>query len=200
MVDTNLIIAAFIIVLFIFIMAEFLIPEKYRMAFKYGLRNCSSVFYFIVLIFIFNDRNNATNAEAKDRVIKLNSFTNDAIMNLLSTLRQESKELKEIYNEIFEDKLEDGKDLTYHENLFLYQVFTTFLNLYRDYAVAGKEVDSRYDNLYNSWDNFIMRFLRSSKVRKYWNDNKNMFDSLDFIQFIDNKLPSKISTNKNYPP
>ncbi len=200
MIDTKLIIVAFIAVLFIFIIAEFLIPEKYRMVFKYGLRNCSSVFYFIVLIFIFNDRNNASIAEARDRVIKLNSFTNDAIMNLLNTLRQEPKELKGIYNEIFEDKPENGNPLTYHENLFLYQVFTTFLNLYRDHAVAGKEAASHYANLYSSWDNFIMRVLRSSKVRKYWNDNKSMFDSIDFIQFIDNKLPAKISTNRNYPP
>ena len=80
-----------------------------------------------------------------------------------------------------------NNNLTYQENLFMYQLFTVILNLYREYEINGKDDNLYQNNMYKSWENFIKKVCLANKTKIYWRNNKKLFDSLDFIKFMEEK-------------
>jgi hypothetical protein len=147
----------------------------------------SSTIGFLSLFFLLLDKLNQTNIEKKTRVSKLNEFTNSSINNIINTLSNKEDKLKDLYEEIFENKPMQNNNLTYQENLFMYQLFTVILNLYREYEINGKDDNLYQNNMYKSWENFIKKVCLANKTKIYWRNNKKLFDSLDFIKFMEEK-------------
>ena len=146
---------------------------------------------FISLFLLLIDKMKQNENEKKMRVSGLNDMTNTYMSNIINNLSNKEKDLRDLYEEIFEDKLTNNKPISYQENLFLYQVFNIFLNVYRQYVITGGDNDLYDYNLYDAWDTFISKFVKSVKVKKYWIDNKKLFNSLDFINFMNNKYFNK---------
>jgi hypothetical protein len=142
---------------------------------------------FISLFFLLLDKIKQNENEQKMRVSALNDMTNTYMTNIINSLSGKEKDLRKLYEEIFEDKPTDNKPLSYQENLFLYQVFNIFLNVYRQYTITGGDQNLYDYNMYDSWDTFIKRVVKSIKVKNYWLENKNLFNSLKFIEFMDIK-------------
>ena len=146
---------------------------------------------FLSLFFLLIDKIKQNDNEKKMRVSSLNDMTNSYMTTIINNLSNKEKDLHILYEEIFEDRPTDNKSLTYQENLFLYQIFNIFLNVYRQYIITGGDTDLYNYNLYDAWDTFINRVVTSIKVRNYWKDNKKLFNSLQFIDFMDKKYFSK---------
>ena len=146
---------------------------------------------FLSLFFLLIDKIKQNDNEKKMRVSSLNDMTNSYMTLIINNLSNKEKDLHILYEEIFEDRPTDNKSLTYQENLFLYQIFNIFLNVYRQYIITGGDTDLYNYNLYDAWDTFINRVVTSIKVRNYWKDNKKLFNSLQFIDFMDKKYFSK---------
>ena len=142
---------------------------------------------FISLFFLLLDKIKQNENEQKMRVSALNDMTNTYMTNIINSLSGKEKDLRKLYEEIFEDKPTDNEPLSYQENLFLYQVFNIFLNVYRQYTITGGDKNLYDYNMYDSWDTFIKRVVKSIKVKNYWLENKNLFNSLKFIEFMDIK-------------
>jgi hypothetical protein len=142
---------------------------------------------FISLFFLLLDKIKQNENEQKMRVSALNDMTNTYMTNIINSLSGKEKDLRKLYEEIFEDYPSDNKPLSYQENLFLYQVFNIFLNVYRQYTITGGDQNLYDYNMYDSWDTFIKRVVTSAKVKNYWLLNKKLFNSLKFIEFMDIK-------------
>ena len=74
--------------------------------------------------------------------------------------------------------------LSYWEYISLQVIFTTFLNIYRQYYITGGEADMITRDLYESLDNIIKRVSSSPKAQMFWNENKEQFRSLGFIEWM----------------
>ena len=189
MIQLNItyVIIGYAILCIIIISAYFFIKPEKRPILTSILGILAQSIGFISLFFLLIDKIKQNDNEKKMRVSSLNDMTNTYMSNIINNLSNKEKDLRNLYEEIFEDKPTDGKSLSYQENLFLYQIFNIFLNVYRQYVITGGD-DNLYDyNLYDSWDTFISKFVKSIKVKKYWIDNKKLFNSLDFINFMNNK-------------
>jgi hypothetical protein len=177
----------FIILISLILVIYFNIDNKWRAMFMTTMSIIGQSVAFLSLFFILVDRINQTENEAKQRVNTLNDMTNSYMMTIINTLSNKEKDLRSLYEELFENKPTDNKPLTYQENLFMYQLFTIILNIYRQYTITGGETGLYQFNMYDAWRNFILRIVKSAKVKQYWNNNKQLFDSLNFIQFMDEK-------------
>lgn len=190
MINIQYTIIGFGATIFILLIIFILLKPNQRDIYQKLISIISSTIGFLSLFFLLLDKLNQTNIEKKNRVTKLNEFTNSSINNIINSLSNKEDKLKDLYEEIFENKPIQNINLSYQENLFMYQLFTVILNLYREYEINGKDDNLYQNNMYKSWENFIKKICLANKTKIYWKNNKKLFDSLDFIKFMEEKYIS----------
>lgn len=187
MINIQYTIIGFGVTVFVLLIIFIFLKPAQRDVYQKLIGIISSTIGFLSLFFLLLDKLNQTNIEKKNRVSKLNEFTNSSINNIINSLSNKEDKLKDLYEEIFENKPMQNNNLSYQENLFMYQLFTVILNLYREYEINGKDDNLYQNNMYKSWENFIKKVCLANKTKIYWRNNKNLFDSLDFIKFMEEK-------------
>lgn len=187
MINIQYTIIGFGVTVFVLLIIFILLKPAQRDVYQKLIGIISSTIGFLSLFFLLLDKLNQTNVEKRNRVTKLNEFTNSSINNIINSLSNKEDKLKDLYEEIFENKPMQNNNLSYQENLFMYQLFTVILNLYREYEINGKDDNLYQNNMYKSWENFIKKVCLANKTKIYWRNNKKLFDSLDFIKFMEEK-------------
>ena len=70
-------------------------------------------------------------------------------------------------------------------------IFTFFLNVYRQYKITGEETGLFSEDQYESLDFLIRKTSKSPKAKIFWENNKDQFKSLNFVEWMDKKFFNK---------
>ena len=163
--------------------------------------NTVSSSFILVSIFMLVYNEYLKNEETKkNRVSELNSVNNQLLESIYGLFLQNPTTLHKLHREIFQSpqfknstNKTNGVDnqtlatLSYHEYIALQIIFTIILNIYRQYIISGGEQDMMSKDLYESLDILISQTTQSPKAITFWNENKQQFESLGFIQWMENK-------------
>lgn len=115
----------------------------------------------------------------------LNNISLETVNDIFNKFYSDPKNLKNLYNEIIENKIVDEKpNLSYYESNFLFTLFQTLETIYRLYYVSGKDTTKITKDQYEGWDNFVLSICRSPKVQLFYKKNKHLFTSLNFENYI----------------
>ena len=131
--------------------------------------------------------------EQKDVLAKLNDFTVSAIGNIFNKFAADKKNLGTLYNEMVKGQYKTTKpELTYEEENFLFILFQTIENVYRTYYISGAS-KGQYDiSQYDGWEQFILQTLASPKVQLFYKQNRHLFNSLGFDDYLDAAYFTKV--------
>ena len=173
---------------------------KNRELIKEIVNTVSSSFILIsIFMLVYNEylKNEETK---KNRVSELNSVNNQLLESMYGLFLQNPTTLHKLHREIFQspqfknstNKTNEVNNqtlvtLSYHEYIALQIIFTIILNIYRQYVISGGERDMMSKDLYESLDILISQTTQSPKAIAFWNGNKQQFESLGFIQWMENK-------------
>jgi hypothetical protein len=163
--------------------------------------NTVSSSFILVSIFMLVYNEYLKNEETKKkRVTELNSVNNQLLESIYGLFLQNPATLHKLHREIFQSpqfknstNKTNGVDnqtlatLSYHEYIALQIIFTIILNIYRQYIISGGEQDMMSKDLYESLDILISQTTQSPKAITFWNENKQQFESLGFIRWMENK-------------
>jgi hypothetical protein len=176
--------------------------QKNRELVKEVIGTISSSFILVsIFMMVYNEYLKAEELKKK-RVMDLNSVNNQLLGGIYGMFLQRPSELHKLHEEIFKSPSFDTNkkannntnpnvSLTYYEYIALQIIFTIFLNIFRQYTISGGESTKATDDLYESLDILIKQTTRSPKAITFWNNNKKQFNSLGFIQWMDNKYFGK---------
>ncbi len=161
---------------------------KLRSLISDTINTISSSFILVSIFMLIYNEYLKRNEQKNNRVL------NDKLLGNIYALFFEHKDkLAHLHNEIFRDSYKKNNDntnnvgdvtLSYWEYISLQVIFTTFLNIYRQYYITGGEADMITRDLYESLDNIIKRVSSSPKAQMFWNENKEQFRSLGFIEWM----------------
>ena len=125
----------------------------------------------------------------KKRVTELNTMNSTLLNNILSLFYNNEADLGVLHNEIFGKSKNKNRKVTlsYQEYIGLQIIFTTFLNIYRQYYISGGEKGMISSDLYEALDVLIRMTLSSPKARLFWKENSGQYESLGFIEWMNTK-------------
>ena len=130
--------------------------------------------------------------DMKKRVVELNGASSQMIGNIYNLFFDNQETLFNLHKEIFQQKYDTQKEngniiLSYQEYVALQIIYSFILNVYRQYIISGAEKDKISEDLYESLNTLIINTTKSPKGKTFWLNNKNQFESLGFIEWMDKK-------------
>lgn len=127
-----------------------------------------------------------------EQVSKLNdkslSFTN----TIYNKFNSDKQSLEKLHNEIFYGTFEkpviaENVALTYEETNMLFIIFQYVENIFRVYFIEGGEKSLYNDTVYEGWEAFIIKLMRSPKTQLFYITFKEHYKSLGFYKWLENK-------------
>ncbi len=152
-----------------------------------------AILIFNILLLIY-DKLLQRFREQKETVAKLNDFTNSAIGNIFGKFGSDQKNLGDLYNEIIKGQYNDPEHpkVSYEEENFLFILFQTIENVYRTYYLSGADREKYDVSQYDGWEKLILQVVASPKAQLFYKDNRHLFNSLGFDDYLEAAYFSKV--------
>lgn len=152
-----------------------------------------AILIFNILLLIY-DKLLQRFREQKETVAKLNDFTNSAIGNIFGKFGSDKANLGVLYNEIIKGdyKTPEQPKLSYEEENFLFILYQTIENVYRTYYLSGADQEKYDVSQYDGWEKLILQIVSSPKAQLFYKENRHLFNSLGFDDYLDSAYFSKV--------